>query len=332
MRDAVEQLSPFWQRFDDPYGITWRTVNALRRVSARRALRFLSGYARSRRHERPVFVLGVPRSGTTMLFQVLRSGGALAGLPREGHDAWRAFHHPRYRGWRSDVVRAGEVCRGERRFIDAYFYSYLGARRFVEKTPENCLRVPYLLDLFPDAHFVVLKRNPCDVVNSLIDGWRHPRGAFRSYFVPQDLHIPGYAHRRQWCFALIDGWRELTSSPVPEIAFAQWAACATELEAARPRVAPARWTEIHLEHLLARPEETLLGVCRRIDVPADGARVDEMAALLARPVNALSPPGAHKWRRGNRDEVAALLPRIAAVARVTGYEIDGRTGECEVCR
>ena len=24
----------------------------------------------------------------------------------------------------------------------------------VEKTPENCLRVPYLLDLFPDARFV----------------------------------------------------------------------------------------------------------------------------------------------------------------------------------
>ncbi|CAN5780351.1 MAG: sulfotransferase [Gemmatimonadetes bacterium] len=325
-------MPAFWRKFDDPRGIIWRVRNAILRFSPRRTARFLAGYLQPLHYERPVFILGVPRSGTTFLFHLLRESRELAGLPREGHDAWRAFHHPRSSGWRSDAVGSGEIRTGERRFINAYFYSYLGQRRFVEKTPENCLRVPYLLDLFPDAHFIVVKRNPCDVINSLINGWRHPEGRYRSYFVPVDLRIPGYPHRRQWCFALIGGWRELTAAPIPRIAFAQWKQCSEGWQAARPLVSPARWTEIYFEDLLSAPEETLSRICERIGIEMDRALEAKLADLLVNPVNALSPPGADKWRREHREEVTRLLPEIAAASRSSGYRIDPDTGEYEICR
>jgi hypothetical protein len=60
------------------------------------------------------------------------------------------------------------------------------------------------------------------VISSLIDGRRHPMGRYRSYCVSKDLSVPGYPHRRRWCFALIDGWQEYAARPVHEIAFAQW--------------------------------------------------------------------------------------------------------------
>ena len=72
----------------------------------------------------------------------------------------------------------------------------------MEKTPENSFRVPHLLDLFPDARFLVIWRNPLLVLRSLIRGWRDPAGRFRSYFVSEDLRIPGYPHRRMWRFTL----------------------------------------------------------------------------------------------------------------------------------
>lgn len=330
MRQMKEQMPRFLEKIDDPWGISWRVVNLIKRFSLRKTVRFIIGYIRSIRYERPVFVIGVPRSGTTMLFHILRESSQLGALPHEGHNVWRMFHHPRSVGWRSDLVKKGEARFGERRFVNAYFYSYFSTKRFVEKTPENCLRIPYLLDLFPDAYFVVVKRNPCDVINSLINGWRHPKGRFRSYYVPEDLRIPEYPHRRRWCFALIEGWRNYLASPIHHIAFSQWEQCAKAIVAARDLVPSSRWIEVNLEHILARPDETLSRICEGIGIQNCPSLKKKLAELLAEPVNALSALDTNKWRRENKQEVTELLPKIAALALETGYIINAKTGDFEI--
>lgn len=321
-----EQLPRLLRPLDDPYGVTWRAWNLAQRLSARRTARFLAGYARPPRFERPIFVLGVPRSGTTMLFHLLRASPRLGALRGEGHDVWRMYHHPRYHGWHSDAVGAGALGPGERRFVNAYFYAYVGRQRFVEKTPENCLRVPYLLDLFPDAVFVAVRRNPCDVVNSLINGWHHPAGKYRSYFLPADLSIPDSPHRRRWSFALIEGWRDLSTAPVSEIAFEQWRQLAVALDEARALVPPDRWTDLVFDDLIHRPETVLPEVYERIGIPHDAALDEKLADLLDSPVNALSAPSREKWRAQNPEAVGQLLPRIAQVAPRAGFHVDPLTG------
>lgn len=331
-REMPEAMPGLLARVDDPWGITWRVRSQIRRSSVRRGVRFLSGYARGVRHERPIFILGAPRSGTTMLFYLLRESGALASLPGEGHDIWRALHHPRYGRWRSDAVGAGDARVGERRFVASRFYSHFGAGRFVEKTPENSLRVPYLLELFPDAIFVEVRRDPCDVINSIINGWRHPAGRFRTYYVPEDLHIPGYPHRRRWCFALIEGWRDFKASPIPEIAFEQWNQCTRALERARELVPPSRWIDVSFEEFLAEPSESLARICAGVDIQVEPALERKLDELVAVPVNALSGPRSSKWRTENADEIRPLLPRIAAAAPARGYRVDEQTGEFELTR
>jgi hypothetical protein len=327
---AREQLPAALRRVDDPWGLTWRAVNLSRRLSVRRAARFAIGYARGVGHERPVFVLGAPRSGTSMLFQVLRSSRELGALAGEGHDIWRALHHPRWGGWRSDAVQTARP--GERRFVSARFFAHFDEVRFVEKTPDNSLRVPYLLELFPDALFLEIRRNPCDVISSLIDGWREPTGRYRSYFVPERLSIPDHPHPHQWRFALIEGWRDYLSRPVEEIAFAQWDQCSHALAKARASVHVERWHEVHLEDLLAGSPTTLPEICRAAQITCDQQLEERLAELRRRPVNALSPPLEEKWRQRNPDEIRKLLPRIAADARGRGYEIDPETGSFELER
>lgn len=325
-----DQMPGRLARFDDPWGISWRVVNGLKRFDWRRSRRLLRALAHGATYERPVFILGVPRSGTTMLFHLLRESDELGSLPREGHDLWRTFHHPRLGGWRSDAVGAGIVRWGERRYVNAYFASFFKARRFVEKTPENTLRVPYLRELFPDAIFLVIKRNPCDGISSLINGWRHPAGRYRTYYVPQDLHIPDYEPRRRWCFTLIEGWRGYISSPIPEIAFAQWQQHAETIAQMRREVPPSQWMEIHFEELLARPEETLERICRAVDIRNTPVLRLKLDALTKQPVNALSSPRRDKWRRDNESEIRALLPRIAELAPLLGYRVDAQSGDCEI--
>lgn len=332
-----EQL-PVWARpFDDRWGFTWRVLGWLRRLSARRTAGFARALARPHAHERPVFIVGVARSATTTLFRILRESPELGALPGEGHDLWRAFHHPRYGGWQSDRVDAGAVRRFERPFVHAYLSSYFDQPRFVEKTPENAFRVPYLVELFPDAHFVAVWRNPCDVINSLIKGWRHPRGDFRSYFVPENLAIPDYTPQRQWCFALIEGWRELKSSPIPEIAFAQWRAAAEALVSAREQLDPDRWTDIYLEDWLAAPQQELARLLARIEVQGHPALDEALEHWIAQPANALpalasphgGPAAGERWQSENQLEIRPLLPRIAATTSslALGYRVDAETGE-----
>jgi Sulfotransferase family len=326
IEEASDQLPAWLRRFDDRRGITWRVVNQVRRTDPRRSLRMARALVHPPRHVRPVFVLGAPRSGTTSLFEILSANSQLGSLGHEGHDLWRAFHHPRYSGWRSDVVDAHDVRPGERRYVNAYLGTRISRDRIVEKTPENCLRIPYLLELFPDASVVAVHREPLDTINSLINGWRHPRGRYRSYFVPQDLTIPGYPHARQWCFALIDGWRDLSSAGIAEIAFAQWKACTVGLDSGRGLLAPDRWTDVHLGDLVADPHRVVATIAERIGVDVDEAMTAKAERVARAPLNALSAPGTAKWTRDNPDEIRPLLERVAQLAHLAGYEVDALSG------
>lgn len=309
-------------------GLVWRLQNFVRRASIRRSAHQAASFFFGSPYNKPVFILGVPRSGTTTLFHLLRGSEHFSSLSTEGHDLWRTFHHPRWGGWNSDVVTAADAVVFERRYAESFFRArssaYTDAKRFVEKTPENALRVSYLLKLFPDAHFVVVHRNPGDVLNSIINGWRHPEGKFRSYFVPDELSIPHYGSRHQWCFALIPEWRDLVASPIPEIALQQWTCMTDYLIQARKDVAPSRWTQIHFEDLISAPETVMQAVADRIDLPVseDWRRTWKM--IISEPRNSLSPPGIDKWRADNPGEILPLLPRMKTLAAACGYRIEGQ--------
>jgi hypothetical protein len=261
-----------------------------------------------------------------MLFQVLREHAELGSLPTEGHNIWRRFHHPRKARWRSDHVSSGQVGIGERRYVNAHFFAYAGRKRLLDKTADNLVRVRYLLELFPDAIFVVMKRNPCDAVNSYVNMWGQPGGRFRSYYVPTDLAIPDYPQRRMWCSTLIDGWRELTTAPIPEIAFEQWRQYLNGIEEGRRSAPPEQWVEFFLEDLLEHPAATSRWLFDRLGLKSTPEVARKLSDLLAHPINSISPPANEKWRRENPAAIQDLLPRISERAPVLGCSIDPITG------
>ena len=73
----------------------------------------------------------------------------------------------------------------------------VGDRRFLDKTPENCLRIPYLHALFPDASIVFLRRRAAENVNSLMEGWR-ARPRFVTYRLPLPLEGLGPLNGNRW--------------------------------------------------------------------------------------------------------------------------------------
>ena len=186
--------------------------------------------------------------------------------------------------------------------------------RLLEKTPENCLRLPFLQALFPDARVLFLVRDGRANVHSLLEGWRQPR-LFPGYQTPVPVTSPGQT-RGRWAFTLIPGWRELVDRPLVEICARQWAVCnAAVLDyAATPGALPA--LTVRYEELIAAPDATLAGVARFLgfapgDIPAYGRGLPE--------VNVVSAPGAEKWR-AEAEALATVAPILAPVMGRLRYE------------
>jgi hypothetical protein len=250
---------------------------------------------------------------------VLLRSPALRSIHNEGHILWRPHHHPRDRGWDSDRLGAEDVSERERAYIYLAIRLFVRDRRFVDKTPENCLRIPYLLELFPDASFIFLRRRPADNVSSLIEGWK-ARPRFVTYRLPQRLDGLGPLAGNLWSFALIPGWRELRQAPLEEVCARQYIACNQAVLEARGAVDPSRWHELAYEQLTSTPVETTRSLFERLDLPFD-ARVEEHArALPDRPsFTALTAPRPDKWRELHRAEIERVLPLVAPVAHCLGY-------------
>lgn len=127
--------------------------------------------------EEPVFVLGAPRSGTSMMAHALgqhpelwtgEESDFLTPLLRHARRAWE---HGRTRGdlhwlaargvsWEEFAVWLGMG-------MNAMYTTRSEGRRWVEQTPQYTLVLPMLADTFPGARFVCMLRDGRSVVHSL---------------------------------------------------------------------------------------------------------------------------------------------------------------------
>jgi Sulfotransferase family len=291
----------------------------VRRAAFRlRQLGHLPGLVAGGRLERPIFIIGAPRSGTSLLYAILRVSPGLANWPGEAHEVWEADYHPALRGWESNELDVGDVTPQAAARIRRRFYLAVGShRRLIDKTPRNSLRVPFIDALFPDASYVFLRRNGPDNVNSLINAWRTPR--YRTYRLPEPHGIPG-VDPEWWKFVLYPGWREDARGPLEVVCAKQWLACSRgALEGARA-LAPGQWIDIRYEDLVTRAETEVARLLEALRLPYDDEVREKARALRSTPINIVTPPEQGKWRRENPREIESVRWLIDPIMKELGYD------------
>jgi hypothetical protein len=310
MKTLVRRLVPFRAR---------RAVWRVRRNVPRIAQPLSLVVPRAAPPTRPIFIVGCPRSGTSILLQALRRSPQLRSVQDEGHILWQPYHHPRDHGWDSDALAADDVAERERAYIHLAVRLIVRDRRFVDKTPENCLRIPYLRELFPDASFVFLRRRAADNVNSLMEGWR-ARPRFVTYRLPEPLQGVAPLDGDRWSFVLVPGWRDLRSAPLEEICARQYVACNEALLDARDGAGGEGWLDVTYEDLITSPVAVTERLFDGLGLPfaADARRFAEQIADRPGPT-ALTPPRPAKWREQNPLEIERILPLVAATERRLGW-------------
>lgn len=141
----------------------------------------------------PVFIVGVPRSGTTLIAELLarypdvRNRGELAALPQLEQRLERASH--------DDTTLFEQVTMA---YQARLLQDDTPARWYIDKEPLNLLRVDLILAMYPRARIIICERNARDTALSL---W--------SQHFSQGAN--GYAHDLADIAAVIKGCRQLGS-------------------------------------------------------------------------------------------------------------------------
>ena len=303
------------RNYTTSWGDDARSLHGFFRAQARRESQILRGKLAARLSPGhpsgpPIFLVGCPRSGTTLLFDLLRQHPDLVSLPHEGHVYWTAYNHPRRHGWRSDALEAEDASPAERRYLNTAF-SRVGHGRLLDKTPKNVLRLPYLRSLFPDAQIVLIVRDGRATTASLLQGWRHRHGA--SYFLPEPLRLTDY-NGRLWRYVLPPGWRELQGTELAQVAARQYVACNSAAVQHQALVDVV----IKYEDIVAQPVEALRKLTSQLQLPQSEVVLQAAEQSPKNLRGAITAPRQDKWREVAED-LAPYLSEIEEQMRVWGY-------------
>lgn len=223
----------------------------------------------ARRIRKPIILVGFGRSGTLLLGRVFEQHPDVAYLG-EPRPVW--MHGNAYR--RDHRLVASDLTPAIADYIDRTFAEFLdrsGRSRLVEKTPSNCLRLPFVHALFPDARIINIIRDGRPVVRSAIAIQRIPvprRLLFTRILETPLRDWPAYVPlflRTVWRTNVLrrpaqfwgvqpPGWESWLDLPPHVVLANQWqVAVRTSMEDGR-RLPKENYKEIRFEDFMANPE------------------------------------------------------------------------------
>ncbi len=271
--------------------------------------------ARHRLLEKPTFIVSAPRAGSTLLFETLAASARVATLGGEAH--WLIEDNPELRPGAPGVdsnrllaeqcspaiagqIIARIVARAQR--PDGAPAGADAPLRFLEKTPKNSLRIPFLNQLFPDARFIFLWRDPRQNLSSIIEAWRS--GKWQTYNRLEGFEGP-------WSLLLPPGWQALRGKPLEDIAAFQWDRSNRMILEDLAALAPERWSVVNYDKLVGAPLPSVRRLCDFIGIEMDARLLERASAPLPWSRYTQTAPAADKWRR-NEAAITRVLPALAA--------------------
>jgi len=273
---------------------------------------------------RPVFIVSTPRSGSTMLFNLLSQSPDFWTIGGESHGVYNQFPYLKAENENldsgcltkqhadnetSDSMRAIYLSAVRNRdninYISAVKSGSNERIRFLEKTPRNSLNIKFILQVFPDAKFIFLHRDARQNISSIIEAWNIGKqtGQFVTF-----TNLPDWP-LKYWCLILPPGWRKYKNSSIAEIAAFQWKSCNDIILKNLSKIESDRWLSLTYQDLLDNPEKQLIRICEFSGVKFDERLQNATKNKIPLSQTTVSEPHPEKWKR-HEDEILAILPQI----------------------
>jgi hypothetical protein len=119
----------------------------------------------------PIILIGAARSGTKLVRDLIGAHPEVDKVPYDVTYIWRMGNEAVPHDELGVDLLTPQI---RDRIVHKISAFSSGAPFLVEKTVENCVRVPYIHAVFPDARFIQLVRDGRDVVESVYREWTSP--------------------------------------------------------------------------------------------------------------------------------------------------------------
>ena len=161
----------------------------------------------------PVFILGMPRSGTTLIEQIIAShsqafgGGELPHLGQSCSALMSGQNPARENDWNPASVitaKAPELNRAAENYLSRIRALDHDAKRITDKMPPNFFYIGFIAQALPEAHIIHCKRDPIDTCVSIFATPLSPAH-------PYSTDIAALAHYYREYGRLMAHWRTITA-------------------------------------------------------------------------------------------------------------------------
>jgi hypothetical protein len=253
----------------------------------------------SNHNQNYVFLVGSPRSGTTILQDVLSQHSKIAG-----------WHEP-YFIWNwetgnldSDVRTPKHATARTKQFVRNEFSTFLKNSKkqiLLEKLPKHSLQIPFVHAIFPNAKWIHIVRDGRNVALSIQKKWEHAlnltnkkdikallknirytlnkqifwRNKLQILFYElknvASLNPFSYLSKSKWggpgWGPRFTNWEEsVKTCSVSQIAALQWKNCTESILESQSLINPSNWLELRYEDLTSKPDDCLTEILNFLEL------------------------------------------------------------------
>lgn len=268
----------------------------------------------------PIILIGAARSGTTMLGDIL-SQHPDAAYWVEPKYIWK-YRNPNIK---NDIRSKEEVTPKIRKYIHKKFLGHQinqGKSRFIEKTPSNCFRIPFIEEIFEDAIYINIIRDGRDVTLSAHEKWtrKHDRSAYKRRLNFNELPFSDLP------FYLLHFSKQIVGQYLWPGRLKSWGPITPEIKKFHQKsieeICAFQWlnsTEYSLNHLDQLPSKRIFSIKyedlikepkKNLEDILDHCKLKRSDAVLDYAVSIIKPNNTNKWRK---KENTALLNRVGYI-------------------
>jgi hypothetical protein len=256
--------------------------------------------------EKPIFIVGAGHSGTSLLAKALSKHPTLITW-HENNKVWiwgNVFKD-------SDLLTETDLTPKIKNHIENRFVKYLqksGKNRICDKTPRNCLRIPFILAVFPDAKIIHIVRDGRSVINSTKNQlarksyplWKHLEVKLKGIsildwyvFLPQVFYVfkKVIGMPVKYWGVKPTGWNEWTEKYSLNLMLAkQWVETVTIASSEGKNVSKDNYLEVFYEDFINCPSETIVKIAKFADLENPESIIKFCEAEI-------DPSRSDKWRK-----------------------------------
>lgn len=225
----------------------------------------------------PIFLIGAARSGTKILRDTISTHPEVEKIGYDINFIWKRYNED----VEHDELSASDAKPKFKKFIRNFFKKKAKNSPFlIEKTVGNTLRIPFLLEVFPEAKFIILYRDGRDVIESVVRQWG--TAPDNSYLFKKLMSIPvlevlpflfkygvdtlkiklklATTKKYVWGVRHKDFQNDLAKDSVVDFCTKQWMSCAQAILDHKGKIKAENKIEVRYENLVTTPKDEFLKI------------------------------------------------------------------------